>query len=329
MERATALADLIPRAAKGETAAGAAILAMLASGNPEDQLATLRALNRVADAAFWGHTLEYLATGRWGAVVVPGAPSGSQLHQTLQPKIRALFLAAAGDGPSGRAREEALLRGVASPDLPISCAAIDLVGGTGGPRAIEPLAAALRDSRQRVQLQAVRALGQRGDARAVPALVEALRSEDELLAALAKDALVTIGPPALPALSQVLDDQQASDQVRWMAARALARIGDARAIPTLIRHLNDANYGLRWLAAEGLVALGAAGLRALLPALTTQPVTPWLADSAAHVLRHARPPAVKEIVKPVLEALRSVDAEWAAPTAASRAVEELDAKGLL
>lgn len=329
MDRATKLADLISRAARGDAAAGEAVLIMLASSRPELQLATLRALHRVTDIAFWGHMLEYLATGCWEGAVVQGAPSGSQLQQTLQPKIRALFLAASGDEPSGRAREEALLRGVAGPDVQISRVAIDLAGVSGSSRAAEPLVAALRDTRERVQLQAVRALGRLGDARAVPALIEALRSEDELLAALAKDALVAIGPSAVPELIRVLDDAQASDQVHWMAARALARIGDARAMPTLIGHLDDANYGVRWLAADGLVALGAEGLRAVLRALTTAPVTPWLADSAAHVLQHAQPHRTKEIVKPVLEALHSVDAAWAAPTAASRAVEELAARGLI
>ncbi|HBY98858.1 MAG TPA: hypothetical protein DEP84_33750, partial [Chloroflexi bacterium] len=48
--------------------------------------------------------------------------------------------------------------------------------------------------------------------------------------------------------------------------------------------LNDPNYGVRWLAAEGLAAEGPAALPPLLEALSTRKLTAWLRQGAAHVL---------------------------------------------
>ena len=56
-------------------------------------------------------------------------------------------------------------------------------------------------------------------------------------------------------------------EVRWEAARALGEIADPRAAPALVVTLEDEGFDIRWLAAEGLIALGPVGLAPLLEAL--------------------------------------------------------------
>ncbi len=45
------------------------------------------------------------------------------------------------------------------------------------------------------------------------------------------------------------------------------------------------NLGIRWLAAEGLIGLGEAGLRPLLEALVHHSDSAWLREGAHHVLK--------------------------------------------
>ena len=324
METRTELADLIARATKGDAPSAMMVLRQMASGNPDEQFAALQALYPVTEPSFWHHVLELLATGRWGGMTTREGQNAS-FRQALKPKIRALFLAAPSDEPAGRARQEALRQGIASSNPRISRVAIDLAGDTKNKALLEPLIAVLEKGRGQARLQAAHALGRLPDERAVPVLITALQSDDELLAGLAKDTLVAIGGPAVVPLTRILADSRSSDQMRWMAARALVRIADPGAIPALVAGLHDANYGVRWLCADALINLKSEGLRAVLHALATQPMTPWLADSAGHVLRHAR--AYREVVKPVLQALHSVDASVTTPIAAEQALNRLDEAG--
>jgi HEAT repeat protein len=56
-------------------------------------------------------------------------------------------------------------------------------------------------------------------------------------------------------------------EVRWEAAKALGEIADPWSAPALEETLMDAGFDIRWLAAEGLIALGRAGLKPLLATL--------------------------------------------------------------
>ena len=89
---------------------------------------------------------------------------------------------------------------------------------------------------------------------AVPALIEAMSSNDALLARLAANALAYIGAAAVPALLDLLAD--APQPVRLEAARALALIGDRRAIPALFEALEDDSALVEYWANEGLERMG-------------------------------------------------------------------------
>jgi HEAT repeat protein len=89
---------------------------------------------------------------------------------------------------------------------------------------------------------------------AIPRLVEALSDPDLLARDLAAGALEAIGEAAVPALIVVI--QTTAWPARCLAARALARIGDPRAIPTLYAALDDDSALMEYWAAEGLERLG-------------------------------------------------------------------------
>lgn len=113
---------------------------------------------------------------------------------------------------------------------------------------------ALRDRETSVQHCAAVALREQPDITAIPALITLLGSEDQLLARLAADALEAIGPPATPALVAVMENGSHSEII--FAVRALSRIGDYRAIPTLFKALGHDSIIIQHWADKGLGDLG-------------------------------------------------------------------------
>ncbi len=89
---------------------------------------------------------------------------------------------------------------------------------------------------------------------AVPALLEALASQDKLLARLAADALIAIGHQAVPDL--ILTVKNGNQTARLEAVRALALIGDPRAIPVLYNVLSEESTFMEYWATEGLDRMG-------------------------------------------------------------------------
>ena len=73
-----------------------------------------------------------------------------------------------------------------------------------------------------------------------------------------------IGEPAVEPLIKLLRDED--DYVNYYAAKALGKIGDARAVEPIIRALSDDDWKVRRSAAEALGKIGA--LRAIEPLIT-------------------------------------------------------------
>lgn len=82
----------------------------------------------------------------------------------------------------------------------------------------------------------------------------ALSDPDTLVARLASQALVAIGAEAVPDLLEVL--QNGTHPARLEAVRALAQIGDRRAIPLLMKVLEEDSTILHYWAENGLNRLG-------------------------------------------------------------------------
>ena len=79
------------------------------------------------------------------------------------------------------------------------------------------------------------------------------------------DLCVAIGAPAvLPVIEALKND---SSSIRWDAAEALGRIGDARAVPSLKNALKDENSSVRRAVIEALGKIGAPAVLPLIDAL--------------------------------------------------------------
>jgi phycocyanobilin lyase beta subunit len=85
-------------------------------------------------------------------------------------------------------------------------------------------------------------------------LIQALSASDRLLARLAGDALIAIGEDAVPALIEVIENNP--QPARLEAVRALSAIGDTRAIPILIKVLDQDSAIMEHWAGQGLEKMG-------------------------------------------------------------------------
>jgi HEAT repeat protein len=112
--------------------------------------------------------------------------------------------------------------------VPALLAALDEID-TGDTSAADP----------ETQVYVVWALGAIGDAKALPALLRLAGSDDRGLRKTAVHALgVFPGQETRAALARALED--GADDVRWNAALALARRGDAGAVPVLLQMMDRA-----------------------------------------------------------------------------------------
>ena len=131
--------------------------------------------------------------------------------------------------------------------------------------ALESLAEVMRAGNEELRYWAADALGKIGDPRAIPALVGALGDE---YSAVRMSACVALGDlkarDAVAPLIRVVTGKVPSGkgyrlfipeevgEVRWMAARALGKIGDATAVDPLIEVLGSADGDLGLYVAQAL-----------------------------------------------------------------------------
>lgn len=118
----------------------------------------------------------------------------------------------------------------------------------------ELLLARLQDSDSSIRYCAALALGHKPRESAIPALVEILISSDPLFARLAGDALVAQGAAAVEPLIAALDVLPVAAKVE--ATRALALIGDSRAISALFKLADSDSPTLEHWVSEGLEKMG-------------------------------------------------------------------------
>ncbi len=135
----------------------------------------------------------------------------------------------------------------------------------------------------------------------------------------ARQSLVAIGAPAVPPLIEAL--KQKDDHVRREAVKALSAIGGPKVAPALIKTLEDEEFDIRWLSAEGLVGLGMEGLKPLLRALVEHGDSPLLLEGAHHVIHDMAKGGLKKYLGPVLASLEGIGTAVKAPVAASNALE--------
>jgi HEAT repeat protein len=207
-------------------------------------------------------------------------------------------------------RADELAARLASADEETRHAAVQALRG-GGAAALEQLAAAIGDASWRVRKAALELLLEAPADAILPLLVAGLRDEGNAgRRNSAMEALVRLGPAAVPALAPLVGDpdpdlrkfvvdalgniedaavpallraalEDADENVSAAAAEFLGRRRDAAAVPALLRRLGE---GGGWLTFGCLRALGEIGDPAAAPAITALLGEPGLRKAALEAL---------------------------------------------
>jgi len=207
--------------------------------------------------------------------------------------------------------------------------AMHILGLMGSRTSMPELIQALYDPLPSTREQAAKALGRSGSPEAVPALLEALHTADEQQSNQIFQSLVNLGYLAVPALLDA--SQSSSSWMRWQSVRALGEIHDSRALPILVRALNDSDHGVAWMAAKSVVPFGRDCLAPVLHLLTTTAITPWLRETSAYVLSKQcqNNSELKACLDPLLQQLHRSSYKEGAGYAALKAEEQLMTRGQL
>ena len=160
----------------------------------------------------------------------------------------------------------------------------------------------------------------------IDSLIETLKSEDGIARQHARNSLVKIGEPALDALIKAFEVKK--DPLHWEIAKALSQIGTAKAAQVLVDALEDNEFSVRWIAAEGLINIGADGLIPLMEALKNNTDSIWLREGSHHVIhdlvhRKIVDETAQKYLLTVLNALNHFEAVIQTNTAADMALKAL------
>jgi len=155
----------------------------------------------------------------------------------------------------------------------------------------------------------------------IQTLIDDLSSRDARTREHARSALADSGSTAVRPLKRLLTHKK--HQVRWEAAKSLSQMESMAAVPGLITAMDDQEFDVRWIAAEGITALGKKALPYLLKELKLHPDAKWLRESAHHVLRSLMSLEPTPALAPVLHALEEMNPLASLPRAAEETLKEL------
>jgi HEAT repeat protein len=142
----------------------------------------------------------------------------------------------------GQPAVEALISKLGASDPDVRWWVLRALSALQGPEISPWLQRGLADPDPAVRQCAALGLQSHPNSNAVNALTTALQGSDTLLARLAGNALAAIGSEAVPALLDVFKNGAAS--ARLEAVKALAEIGDPRAIGPFFESIRDGDSGL-------------------------------------------------------------------------------------
>lgn len=148
-----------------------------------------------------------------------------------------------------------------------------------------------------------------------------LSSQDHEKRRAARAALERFGEAAVGPLIEALSSD--NPVARHDVFKVLGAIAPPEAAEVFVAGLEDGDFDCRWLAAEGLIALGKEGLLRILGELTDYPDTPQKLRGAHHVLSGLRHTGFDDVVEPVLKAFLSDIAHIDVPRAALAALTKL------
>lgn len=137
--------------------------------------------------------------------------------------------------------------------------------------------------------------------------IQKLSNKNGLIRDKARRTLEEIGLPAIDFLAEYVDHPDVT--ARWEAVKALGEINEPVAAPLLVNALEDNDGDVRWLAAEGLAALGEEGLIELFNTLFTNSDSIYLRKGAHHVLSRIAEDTKDTDVKELMQILDAPDAD--------------------
>ena len=156
----------------------------------------------------------------------------------------------------------------------------------------------------------------------VDALIPEFSSEDGAARERARRAVVKLGPAAIGGLVNALNHPNV--RIRWEATKALCELRDPAAAAALVGRLEGTDSGVRWMAADGLIAMGPIVLEPVLQVLIQRSDSILLREGAHRVLHGlAGQGGLQPILQPVLDAMASIEPAVVVPLAAYNALNAL------
>ena len=157
-------------------------------------------------------------------------------------------------------------------------------------------------------------------------LIDTLSSKDGSIRQKARRSLVALGQPAVSSLTCILHNSKL-DHTRWEAAKTLSAIGDSRALPALVKALEDRDPDVAWVAADALRKSRKAAWKPLLRNLSTRGANSLLLRHGAHhVLHGQKEVGFNDLLTTLLKALKSSTAPESTPVAAYEILVRMKAR---
>jgi len=135
----------------------------------------------------------------------------------------------------------------------------------------------------------------------------------------ARNKLVKMGKTIIPQMHKLLSSE--NDLLRMEAAKIIELIADKRSIHSLINMLDDKEFEIRWIAAEGLIKIGRQSILPLIKSIRDGDNSYFHSKGAHHVLNSLLNESEKKKLKPLLLSLdNSGEVGETAPIEASKAL---------
>ena len=159
------------------------------------------------------------------------------------------------------------------------------------------------------------------EGRDIGSLIEDLNCDSRIKCLNARRALETRGQDAVLPLIEAL--QHGKEMAPMHAAKALGKIGGPAAVRALVGALDNDDSGVRWAAAEALIAREHEAVKPLLTALIENNNSQFMREVAHHVFSEIDEEPAKSVLAPVVKALQEGVPELEAPLQAKIALRSL------
>jgi HEAT repeat protein len=201
---------------------------------------------------------------------------GEELLQDSSGRLKGynLDLVAGGLAETGKAGVPYLIKGLQSADAvvrKVSAGALARIGPAAKDAAEALAKAMIAEKDDAAALEMAGAIGHVGPppAQFVPALLAALKERGNLKVSNYSDAMVALGPSAVPALVAAMESPDR--EVQYRAIQALGKMGPGAkgAIDALVKRMRDANSYFDFAVDEALAGIGTATIPAIMDAAPT------------------------------------------------------------